>query len=171
MSGWHLSLLALAALGTLACMAGASRVQRGAALASLAAMALAMAGGTLGLVLGAGALLALVPLAARGAAPTLCAHRAASNLVMALVLGALFVLNGSALCASGAIPLLTAQGLTRLPMPGPDLYLQGAALALALYAGFGLLLSLRALLRRDLARLGEIAPMTLATAGMGVGLT
>ncbi|WP_353475004.1 hypothetical protein PVT71_15680 [Salipiger sp. H15] len=171
MSGWHLTLLALAALGTFGCMAGAGRAQRGAALASLLAMAVAMAGGAAGLVLGAGALLALVPLAARGSAPALCANRAASNLVMALVLGALFVLNGSALCASGAIPLLTVQGLTRLPMPGPDFYLQGAALALALYAGFGLLLCLRALWRGDFARLGEIAPMTLATAGMGVGLT
>ncbi|MBE9637379.1 hypothetical protein [Salipiger mangrovisoli] len=170
MSGWHLSLLALAALGTLGCMAGAGPAQRGAARASLAAMALAMAGGTSGLVLGAGALLALVPLAARGAAPALCAHRAASNLVMALVLGALFVLNGSAICANGAIPLLSAQGLSRLPMAGPDLYLRSAALALGLYAAFGLLLSLRALRHGQLARLGEIIPMTLATAGMGVGL-
>ncbi|QPM90278.1 hypothetical protein [Pseudooceanicola algae] len=171
MSPYHLSLLGLAALGTCACLVTGSRRQRVEALLALAAMGVAMTCGLVGLVLGAGVLVAIAPGALRGAAPALCAHRAASHLTMAGVLVALFVLNGAGLCGAAAIPLVTPAGITRLLLPAlAESYLILTVLALAAYAAFAGALCLRAALCRQRALLWEVAPMTLATLGMGVGL-
>ncbi len=170
MSTYHLCLLALAALGTWACTGGATRWQAGLAWLGLGAMLMAMIGGLPGLVLGATVMLVLLPFALRGPAPLLCLHRAASHLCMAGVLFALFLLNGGAICASSSIPLVTPNGMTSLPMDVlAETYLFAIVLGLAAYAAYGLTLCLNGVLRNRPAVIAEVAPMTLATVGMGVG--
>ena len=170
MSFSHLVLLGLAALGTWACAAAAPPRLRRDAVLSLGAMALAMAGGTAGRVLGIGAMLTLLPGMVQGAAPWLRAHRVASTLTMAAVLAALFVLNGAGFCGTQALPLLTPAGIpTVLLGAGPMAFLPLTVAAMGVYARLGLVIGLHALRRRP-GLLAEIAPMTLATLGMGVGL-
>ncbi|PJE28797.1 hypothetical protein SAMN06297129_1360 [Pseudooceanicola antarcticus] len=174
MSAYHLCLLALAALGTLACARDCRGLERAEALAALAAMGLAMTGALPLLIGGSGvlALIALRPLAWPREGGALCYHRAASNLLMAAVLLALFTLNGAVICGAGALPLLTLDGVTLVPMASSALtFLQGTALALLAYLALSLGLGLRLAGRGRAHALYEILPMTLATFGMAVRLT
>lgn len=171
MSGYHWALLAVAALGTLACVRACRGAERVEALAALGAMALAMSGA--GPLLCAGVavlgLLALRMGLRMGAGGALCLHRGASHLAMAAVLLALFVLNGVGICGDAALPLLTAEGVSLPPMTrAAELFVQGAALGLMAYLGLSLLLCWRETGRGRAGGLMEILPMTLATFGMAV---
>lgn len=175
MTLYHAALLGLAGLATLACLPGLGRLARCEALLALGAMGLAMLGALPLLAAGAAVLvlLALRSLCAAGWAAPLCLHRTASNLVMAAVLGGLFLLNGAGICGPAALPLLSPEGMTRLPMPRlADLYLLATVAVMGLYLAGSLALSLVQLRpgrRRNARALMEILPMTCATLGMGLG--
>lgn len=174
MSPYHLCLLALAALGTLACARNCRGPERAEAVVALAAMGLAMTGALPLLIGGAGVLgvIALRPLLWARAGGALCLHRAVSNLLMAAVLLALFTLNGAVICSTASLPLLTLEGVTLVPMAASALtFLQGTALALLAYLALSLGLGLRLAERGRAHALYEILPMTLATFGMAVRLT
>lgn len=179
MSAYHLVLLAIAGAGTWACARACRGIARAEALAALAAMALAMSG--VPALVGGGAgmlmLIALRPLVLPraglaglpGSGGALCLHRAASNLVMAAVLLALLALNGAGICGAGALPLLTAEGVTLLPMgQAATLFVQATALALMAYLALSLKIGMGQWARGRVATLWEILPMTLATFGMAV---
>ncbi|MCA1337532.1 hypothetical protein [Pseudooceanicola marinus] len=177
MTAYHWALLGVAALGTLACVTATRGPDRVEAVVGLGAMGLAMTGVPALLYGGVTvlALLALPPLlwsATGRQGRAMCLHRAASNLVMAAVLLALYALNGPALCGDAALPLLTAEGVTLLPMSRASaLFVQGTALALMLYALLSLRISWGVLERGRAAALMEILPMSLATIGMAVRIT
>ncbi|PTQ75292.1 hypothetical protein [Celeribacter persicus] len=172
MTSYHIALLALASVGTAACVLtrqGRGRIEP---LLGLAAMTFAMSGSLPLIWLGMVLLVGLTAHSFVAATSALESFHMLSHLSMTLVIGALFLLNGAGVCGDTALPLLSPQGITPAPLSlWAVTFVYLTLLTLAIYALLALFLTVSAFHMRQRHILAEVAPMCLATVGMAVGFS
>ena len=173
MTAYHTILLGLAAIGALACAKDASTLPRCCALLGSVGMAVAMLGGMVNLLIGVMLMTAVALPMIRGDMPLwLTLHRALAMACMVLTLVALYAVNGADFCGIGALPLLTSEGIIKVPMHLETFALAHAAIALlAVFVAASLYALTRLIHVRCFRSTAEVMPMSVAVIGMALGTT
>lgn len=173
MTSYHLVLLGLAALGTLACAKTMPPVPRCCAWCGWAAMALAMQGGLVALVIG-GTLMMLstLPMLRREMPIWLNLYRALGMAAMLGIFVALRAVNGSDICGPVSLPLLNQNGIVLHPLErNAFVLLYGALILLVAYSLYSLAALGASLATKRVWALAEILPTSAAVIGMAVRIS